>query len=142
MKPATTTTIDPDSIVLTRAHMIAKDKASQWETEPRTGKVKVYVWLNDDAYTVDDGERPVFDDYDGDLDEFSAALDEYYKPVNRAYIKAHRAVVVAVAEALNLDLGKIGFSRNAGCSCSCSPGFVTEAVGQFDLYITATAAQS
>lgn len=58
--------------------------------------------------------------------------DRAYDGFNRRYIKAARAelkaVLAALAEAGMVDAGATAsFSRHAGCSCPCSPGFILSA---------------
>lgn len=61
--------------------------------------------------------------------------DRAYSRFNRAYVKAWRAEAAAALKELTvkeprlsawLDRAKLKFSRNAGCSCPCSPGGVLD----------------
>lgn len=140
--PATTTTyrkVDPDSVRITRAHCVAKDKPSRWALEPRTGRVKVFVWLNDEAYAPSGVPfSPRRADFDS-VEAYEEAYAAWDKALTKAWNAANREIIRQVAGAMNLDLGKIRFSRTAGCSCGCSPGYTTDLVAQHDIYITATA---
>jgi hypothetical protein len=56
------------------------------------------------------------------------ANDKAYADWNRAYVKAARAELYAILDALVaaghlVERPKTTFSRTAGCSCPCSPGF-------------------
>lgn len=56
-------------------------------------------------------------------------LDKAWKRFNRAEVEAERKVLDAALLAIEEDFGYIStdewrFSRHAGCSCPCSPGFV------------------
>lgn len=59
------------------------------------------------------------------------ANDKAYDEYNRAYLKAARVEVRAVLDALVAggllrEVPKFSFSRKAGCSCPCSPGFIID----------------
>ena len=59
-----------------------------------------------------------------------AALDAAWRRYNRAELAAMKRVLAAAQPTLRELLGAVadgcrwGFSRKAGCSCPCSPGFV------------------
>lgn len=83
-------------------------------------KPRVYVWG-----TEPDMERPPYS-MKGDDPE----LDARWRAYNRAELKAMRAAagpILAQLKELGLSSfgdGQLAFSRTAGCSCGCSPGFV------------------
>lgn len=57
----------------------------------------------------------------GENPEIDRAWDKY----NREVIKNKRALVAKADLEMLRDV-KLRFSRKAGCSCSCSPGFIAE----------------
>ena len=63
----------------------------------------------------------------GDYPEIDRAWDKY----NREVVKNKRALVAKADLEMLRDV-KIRFSRKAGCSCSCSPGFIAEHPVYFD----------
>jgi len=135
---ATFTKIDPDSVRITSAIARPKDTPNRWSSVPKTGKVKVYVWINDDAFAPEGMRYPRRDEYTS-VEEYDAAFTAYDRPLSRAWVAARREAMTQVLDAFGIDLGKARHSRTAGCSCGCSAGFITEATGQYDYYITATA---
>jgi hypothetical protein len=52
-------------------------------------------------------------------------LDKAWDAHNRAIIKAERDVLMPLLKGTQFE-GKASFSRKAGCSCGCSPGFILE----------------
>lgn len=102
----------------TNVRFIDKDPRNQWTNEPKVNKVKVFVTVN-----AEDG------------------LDFYELP-KRDRITAYREAVrqaLALIEPEFGDIGNIRWNAKAGCSCYCSPGFVTEAVNNRDIFVTADA---
>jgi hypothetical protein len=57
--------------------------------------------------------------------------DRLWKQYNREEIKIHKAVASAVSKA-DERVTDLKFSRKAGCSCPCSPGF--RGAGDFGQY--------
>ena len=56
----------------------------------------------------------------------NAELDAAWRKYNREELRLMRAIVDPVVEAEFPELGKLSFSRTAGCSCGCSPAFRAE----------------
>lgn len=66
-------------------------------------------------------------------------LDLEWKRYNREEVRLQRELIeeaLAADPELAARLGKLVFSRKAGCSCSCSPGFIAEGYGIEDLFIS------
>lgn len=86
----------------------------------RYRKTRIHVWGSE----VTDMERPPYS-----IKGQNAENDELWKKYNRLEIKAQRDVIsvalddIALAVRIPEDF-KFTFSRNAGCSCPCSPGFI------------------
>ncbi len=104
----------------------AKTRAYVWDAGERRNPTKEFKALADyigapSVYTVK-GEWP--------------ALDKAFNKMNREIVAAKREVLVAALAALEItDLGKASFSKNAGCQCGCSPGFIfSESIAK-DLFI-------
>lgn len=52
-------------------------------------------------------------------------------------VQVYRKLMPQVLEKVGLNPNMKGqWSRKAGCSCGCSPGFVMEDRGMFDVYVT------
>lgn len=56
----------------------------------------------------------------------NAELDAAWRKYNREELRLMRAIVDPVVKAEFPELGKLSFSRTAGCSCGCSPAFRAE----------------
>lgn len=96
----------------------------------RFGRIRVFV----SGYDEPSWDHPPYtkkgDDPQADAD---------WKRYNREEIRLMREVVeeaVAQDPVLAAQLGRFSFSRKAGCSCSCSPGFVAEGRGMQDVWIS------
>lgn len=91
------------------------------DTKPygeRSVKPRVFVTVDEDEIPM---ERPPYGSSRGD----GSAEDKLW----RKYNKLERDLMRAKAEAVLGELGitaKLTFSRTAGCSCPCSPGFVLD----------------
>lgn len=71
-----------------------------------------------------------------------SAEDKAWKAYNRAEVANQRDLIeeaLAQNPELATKLGKLSFSRKAGCGCGCSPGFIAEGQGSQDIWITRTA---
>lgn len=64
------------------------------------------------------------------------ALDKAFDVMNREIVAAKREVLDAVLEKMDLGVEKIQFSKKAGCSCGCSPGFIIDGPWNQELYIS------
>ena len=53
-------------------------------------------------------------------------VDAAWRKYNREELCLMRAIVDPVVQAEFPELGKLSFSRTAGCSCGCSPAFRAE----------------
>jgi hypothetical protein len=108
-----------------------KDRDRTW----KFGKVRVFV-SGEDEPTFD---HPGFGSVRGD----GSDEDRAWKRYNREELRLQRELVaqayVAVPE-LAADLGGLSFSRKAGCSCGCFPGFIAEGRGTQDVWVTRTPA--
>lgn len=62
-------------------------------------------------------------------------LDAQWRKYNREEIRLMREAAQATIDAIGWDAGKLSFSRKAGCSCPCSPGFISQAYGSATLFI-------
>lgn len=54
--------------------------------------------------------------------------DAAWRKYNREELRLMRAIVDPVVKAEFPGLGKLSFSRTAGCSCGCSPAFRAEGI--------------
>lgn len=101
--------------------------------EDRPKRVRVHVWsdVNDQLLPVP--TEAEFGCNVHTLRGVNAALDAAWDKHNRSWIKAKRAVMEAVFNALTTEEraelgvahGGLTFSRKAGCTCGCSPGFMS-----------------
>lgn len=136
----TTTTAPTPLLLRAEVKKVNKDPRSRWDTRPRVGKVRVFVTL-DHSFPEPVGPRCRGSEKCGYFGpagcgevDHKAWTNQYVKPA----LAEERALV---AEALGREefeaLGKLTFSVHAGCSmCPCSPGFVAEARGTQDLFVT------
>lgn len=70
-------------------------------------------------------------------------LDLEWKRYNREEVRLQRELIeeaLADQPLTRERLGKLVFSRKAGCSCGCSPGFIAEGFGHEDLFISKSVA--
>lgn len=65
-------------------------------------------------------------------------LDKAWKQYNKMEVVSMRGLLDAACTAMGLKIESVKFSRYAGCSCPCSPGFIvsfTGIPGYFDLFV-------
>lgn len=96
----------------------------------KAGKSRVYVWDAPDpdialpAPTIR-GEVP--------------EVDKAYGRYNRAVVRIQKAhLVAAMEQGLLPDIQGIRHSVKAGCSCTCSPGFIIDTHTGFDYHLKIT----
>ncbi len=63
-------------------------------------------------------------------------LDKAFNKMNREIVEAKRKLLDKALKALDISIEKKpSFSRKAGCSCGCSPGFILDTY-RHDLYVS------
>jgi len=63
-------------------------------------------------------------------------IDKAWRQYNRTEIRIMRRYAgKAVAKHYGYKV-KMRFARSAGCRCGCSPGFILDREGSYDLYVT------
>src|ERR1044072_6335835 len=88
----------------------------EWNNRARHKKPRVHLWGEEDP----DMERPPYTIKGEDPEN-----DELWRQYNRAELKIMRRHVQAAILELNFqDDVTFHFSKFAGCSCPCSPGFI------------------
>lgn len=97
----------------------------------RPGKARVYVW---------DAPEPAIELPAPKERGVDPENDKAYDRFNKAQVRIWKAHLVAAMEAGLVPGGErvtARFSRKAGCSCTCSPGFILDgAWGFVDYHIT------
>lgn len=68
--------------------------------------------------------------------EDSTVLEHLENRKQRPYQIWKTDVVQPVLDALGMGDVKARWSQRAGCSCPCSPGFILDTPGHFDIYVT------
>lgn len=109
-----------------RRHL--KDPSRTW----KTGRIRVYVSGQDEPTSPVPGPSVRGDGSDA---------DQAWRRYNREEIRLMREVVeeaFAADPELAEQLGKVVFSKKAGCSCGCSPGFIAEGRDNQDVWISRT----
>lgn len=95
----------------------------------RAGKARVFVW---GAPEPDDSNLPAPKERGVDPEN-----DKAYDKHNRAVVRIQKAHLVAAMElGLLPSTEELRFSRKAGCSCPCSPGFIANIREGYDYHIT------
>jgi len=97
--------------------------------DERPSKGRMYIWGEPSPEAVGLADRAPAPSRKGD-DE---ALDAEWRRYNRAELKTLRAIADKAAEGLGVRVDR--FSRKAGCSCGCSPGFVLEGAWNQDVFV-------
>jgi hypothetical protein len=106
---------------------VARD--TDWKA--RNNKMRAYVWGPGDELDETNLERvakqvgaPNIYTKRGDY----PLLDKAWDAHNKMIVAAKRSALEVVLNAIKADTDKlkIKFSRKAGCSCGCSPGFIIE----------------
>lgn len=99
----------------------------------RLGKARIFVWNapEPDMTLPAPKERGVDPEND-------KAYDKYNKAVIRIQ-KAH--LVAAMEQGLIPETEELRFSRKAGCSCPCSPGFIANIREGYDYHLTVKVVQ-
>lgn len=94
----------------------------------RFGKARVYVWgAPEPEMTLPAPKERGVD----------PANDKAYDRYNRAVVRIEKSHLVAAMElGLIPNVEKIRHSLKAGCSCTCSPGFIIESWGNVDYHLT------
>lgn len=117
-----------------------KVQYQHYSDRPRSGRA--YIWGLDDPADV---TAPKYHTLrcDRKKDEGhhkpscgSCVIDAEWDAYNHAIVRDQRAVLNAINEALALGLTKMRFSRYAGCTCPCSPGFRVDGAFGKDIFIT------
>ncbi len=126
---------------LLRAEVTPRQKyaLNRWGSHPTTGKVRVYVSVTPEfpepSMPLCGGSQKC--GYYGPAACGEVDHDVWTRNYVRPGLAEQRALLV---EALGREafeaLGTLTFSRKAGCSCGCSPGFVGTTVGTTDLFVT------
>jgi hypothetical protein len=94
----------------------------------RPGKARVFIWGAPEPEIT----LPAPKERGVDVEN-----DKIYDRYNRAWVRIRKAHLVAVMEAGLIPGGenvKPRFSKKAGCSCPCSPGFILEGTYGFEDY--------
>lgn len=109
-----------------------------WSYRRTTGRA--FVWNNpkvDDKILWDEANRLGLTTIYSEKGEYPT-LDKAWKKYNRMEVKSMTGVLEAACKALGLTIESVKFSRFAGCSCPCSPGFIVKfqgIPGYFDLFV-------
>lgn len=61
-------------------------------------------------------------------------IDKMWDVMNRAIVDHKRTIANEAAEALGIE-PSMSFSRKAGCSCGCSPGFILKAITGVQFFV-------
>lgn len=104
----TTTTVD--------GHRVSIDPQPY---SKKTQKTRIFVTLHDGDVPM---ERPPYGSKKGDGSHEDALWKIYNKLEKQIMIDR----VKRVLEGLGLAGTKVSFSKTAGCSCPCSPGFIAD----------------
>jgi hypothetical protein len=112
-----------------------KDYATVVETDTYTATL---VWTVDTAYTrvyvsgqpEPDMERPSYG-VKGENEENDAAWRRYNREELRLMRKALEQPMADLALLLERPPTALKFSRKAGCTCNCSPGFIGDTQARF-----------
>lgn len=101
---------------------------NDWSAKYR--RARAYIWYPTEAFC---GEHPPYS-MKGD----DPANDKAWRQFNRKEVAAMRNIM----DVVGLDVPEWRFSRKAGCSCPCSPGFIRKSWddANHDYYITVTLA--
>lgn len=81
------------------------------------------------VYIFEEGENVL----DNLANRHRRPYDAYKKeviPLVKEWLKANKPDVT------DLETGDLRWSRKAGCSCGCSPGFISTQFGGKDIYVT------
>jgi hypothetical protein len=103
-----------------------------WDDKER--KTRVYVYGEDDVdFTEANAAEKAALDRDGHWPRRGdyPDTDKMFDRLNRQVVKNKKNLIAEVGEHIEhvaglLDGRKLNFSRKAGCSCPCSPGFITD----------------
>lgn len=106
------------------------------KTSPRDkfDKSRIFVWgAPEPEITLPEPK------FRGDDPENDKAYDRY----NRAQVRIWKShLVAAMEQGLVPKADDIRFSKKAGCSCPCSPGFIIDAWGLVDYYVIVKAVEA
>lgn len=106
------------------------------ESMERPGKPRVYISGDMAVPSIDIPDFPGYGD-----EEALKAYDAAVKLHNRGQAAIWKEHVLRLQEEGRVPAGKIRFSMRAGCSCSCSPGFIidTAELGLTEYFVTVSA---
>ncbi len=114
---------------------VSNRPTSKWRVEPKIRKTRVYINIDSKTMEAMIGVHPPYDTPE-------KKFDAEWKKFNRAEVKAMRSVYAEVMEELNtigLKMSDKGsFSKYAGCTCPCSPGFISETMSNFSVSVGTT----
>lgn len=77
------------------------------------------------------GEKPEYTVRGEDV-----ANDKAWDSFNRNWTKVSKAIAFKALADMNVHFAKASFSRRAGCSCPCSPGWIIGETNNMDLWVT------
>lgn len=101
------------------------NKSNGWDQESR--KIpRAYVWGAPEISITpveDEAKRLGLDNIHTRRGEFPS-LDQAWNKYNRQVVAAQRLVLETALDHIVKEPGRMSFSRKAGCSCGCSPGFI------------------
>jgi hypothetical protein len=112
-----------------------KSRMNLGTSSDRSVKVRVYVGLTDQALTAVCA-KVQFPDFTEGCDHA-----QFVKDQTMANFRYSRVLLSALDPQTRNSMGlddnaKLRWSRTAGCSCGCSPGFVVEGQYGMDFYVT------
>ncbi len=135
-----TTTTAPTALLLSaEVKRINKSRRTDWSPVP-TGRVRVFVTM-DHEFPEPTGPRCSGSQkcgYFGPIGCGEVDHGVWERGYKRPGLAEQRALLAEVLGREEFEaLGTLTFSAKAGCSmCPCSPGFVAEARGTQDLFVT------
>lgn len=124
-----------------QAHLLEDYKHADkpWSYRKNTGRA--FVWDNpkvSDKILLDEAEKLGLTSIYSEKGKYPT-LDAAWKKYNRMEVKSMTGLLEAACNAMGLTIEKVTFSRYAGCSCPCSPGFIIKlegVPGYFDLFVS------
>jgi len=108
--------------------------------EPQRSKQKHTILYVSNPYSPEDlNWNGITKEPDRSVKGDNPALDKAWRKYNKAELEMQRIIIDRAVEAGILDVSlidKFSWSRKAGCSCGCSPGWKTRDYGKQSIWLT------
>jgi hypothetical protein len=123
------------------AEIMERHQSDGWyDRKSFNAKGRLYIHTYYAGYDAE-VSRPIDFELFGVVPEYTTrgedvANDKAWDSYNRNWTKVSKAAAFAALEKVGVEFKKASFSRRAGCSCPCSPGWIVGETTNMNLWVT------